>query len=144
MCCWRHHGSALMFYFSAIVSTSTHQSQTTVAQPHTQLHTYAQFMHSHPTLLLLPHTSSPFSYSALKDRFDTLSSTVLGLISCHPTTAFFTVDLTHFSFPLQTLHLSLSFLILCCSLSLSLYPPPPPPASFFPISRLLSNCAPLI
>lgn len=60
------------------------------------------------------------------------------LTSCHPTTAFFTVDLTHFSsffpFPLQTSP-SLSLLILCLALS---------PASFLPISRLLGNCAPLI
>lgn len=109
VCCWRHHGSALMFYFSAIVSTSTHRSQTTVAHTRTQSHTYSQFTHSHSTSHLLPPSSSPYSYSKHKDRFDTLSSTVLGLISYHPTTAFFTVDLTHFSSSFPSLSSALFF-----------------------------------
>ena len=131
VCCWRHHATALMFCFSAIVSTPTHQFQTAVST-HTYL--YA-FMHSHATFHLPPPQPTH------KDRFDVLSSTVSGFISCHPTTAFFTVALTHFSslFPLQTSP-SLFSNLKPLSLSLSSLSP----ASFLLISRLLGNCAPLI
>lgn len=77
VCCWRHYGSTLMFYFSAIVSTSTHQSQTTVAI-HTQSHTYSQVICSHPIFHLLLPTSLSYFYSEHNDEFDMLSSTVLG------------------------------------------------------------------
>lgn len=119
--------SALMFFFSTIASTSTHQSQTTVAHTHTQSHIiYAQFMHYHPTSHLLPHSYSPYSYSTHKDRLDTLSSTVLGLIPViKPQHSLLLISPTSLPFFLPSQDLSISLFSNLVPLSLPLSPPPP-------------------
>lgn len=138
LCCWRHHGSTLMFYFCPIVSTSCHHSQTTVVRAQSQLCTCAGFRHSCHLLYPPSHLLLLLLYTQRQIWHAKLYCLTLGPLSCHPTTAFFSAELTHLSFLFPSLSSLLSFLILCCSLPLSFS------CLILPFSRLLGNCAPLI